>query len=155
MHADPKIAAKMHCDKHVVKMILESVQMLCTTLHYYGMWTPYKPTHINHPCTIWVRQSLDNFKWLHILARELHREWQYRWEHDNNHLAWDKWLLARANIDRKPEWPRVGITIFAQAMPDKYKCDNAVTAYRNYYLGEKRNILKYTKRERPEWIIDG
>jgi hypothetical protein len=50
--------------KRTIKMILESAQMLCTTLHLLGMKPPYKPTHINHPCTVWVRQSRQNYMWL-------------------------------------------------------------------------------------------
>ncbi len=56
-------SAQAHCDKHVVKMILESAQLLCTAVNYYAgeQVTPYKSTHMNHPCSIWVRESLANF----------------------------------------------------------------------------------------------
>jgi hypothetical protein len=133
-------------------MILESVQMLSTTLHHYGMEGPYKVTHTNHPCTVWARQSAANFHWLHRLTRALHKEWQYRWGHTGMHKSWEKWLEARAYMDRKPEWPETGLTFFAQAMPEEYRQDDTVEAYRAYYLGEKKHILKYTKRKAPDWI---
>jgi len=36
-------------------------------------------------------------------------------------------------------------------MPDMYKCDDAVEAYRKYYCGDKRALSKWTKREVPNW----
>ena len=37
-------------------------------------------------------------------------------------------------------------------MPDEYKMDDAVMAYRNYYNNAKSHLLKYTDREIPDWI---
>ena len=53
LHRDPKIAAQMSCDKHVVKMILETAQMLSSAARAKGAWAPYKQTHKKHPCTLW------------------------------------------------------------------------------------------------------
>ncbi len=64
LDTDPVTCAQYHCDKHVIKMILESVQMLSTTCSILGAEAPYKPTHANHPCTKWVRESWENFGWL-------------------------------------------------------------------------------------------
>ena len=64
---DPKTCAMYHCDKHVVKMILETAQMICTTHHLIGSYDydiPYKSTHINHPCNRWLRDSVENYNWL-------------------------------------------------------------------------------------------
>ena len=49
------VCAQYHCDKHVVKMILESTQML-STVHskYYSDLAPYLPVHAKHPCTPYV-----------------------------------------------------------------------------------------------------
>ena len=68
--------AKWHVDKHVIKMILESVQLLCSAHHIFpnknNLYSPpYKLTHKNHPCSKWVRESLSNYKWLIKLAKEL------------------------------------------------------------------------------------
>ena len=60
LHQEPQIAAQYHCDKHVVKMILESAQLLCTALNEAGVPMPYRVTHKNHPCSIWVRESRAN-----------------------------------------------------------------------------------------------
>ena len=56
--------AEYHCDQHAIKMILESVQLLCTALNKKGFETPYKSTHMKHPCVLWVEASYDNFEWL-------------------------------------------------------------------------------------------
>ena len=66
LHKDPRICAQMYCDKHVVKMIIESAQMLCTTHHILGAAAPYKKIHVNHPCTVWTRESIDNYNWLKL-----------------------------------------------------------------------------------------
>jgi len=71
LHNCPIESAKIQHDKHVVKMILESAQMLCSVFDnekYNDI--PYKRTHYNHPCTVWTRTDLNNFYWLvnHALA---------------------------------------------------------------------------------------
>ena len=64
VHQDPQIAAQMLCDKHVVKMILETAQMLCTVVSHTGAETPYRATHAKHPCTLWAAHSKANWEWL-------------------------------------------------------------------------------------------
>ena len=69
LHSDPKRCAILHLDKHVVKMILESAQMICTTHHLHPNQDmlydiPYKKSFVNHPCTKWARKSRANFSWL-------------------------------------------------------------------------------------------
>lgn len=73
LHQDPQIAAQMHCDKHVVKMILESAHMLSTICG-----EGYKPTHQNHPCTKWARSSRSNFyktEKAHLLKFTKREDW--------------------------------------------------------------------------------
>jgi hypothetical protein len=65
-------SAQSQDNYRVVKMILESTQMLCTTLNllHGEQVTRYKNAHVNHPSTKWVRESSDNFESLvyHTLA---------------------------------------------------------------------------------------
>ena len=75
---DIKKCAQYHCDRHVIKMILESSQMLSTACRMNGVHDGYKATHISHPCSIWVRESLDNWFWLRDLVTELNEEYKYR-----------------------------------------------------------------------------
>ena len=67
LHNNPYKAATYFYDKHKVKMILESAQMLCTAHHVYGNGdnVPYKKAHLNHPSTIWARSSKSNYYWLY------------------------------------------------------------------------------------------
>ena len=137
---DPKVAARMHCDKHVPKMILETAQMLSTAHHVYN--TPqaphvYKEAYLNHPCTIWVRESGNNYRWAFALYQYLLREFRYRRgkEHKSGGI---RDLLAET-----PPLPALGLTTFAQAMPDEYKHEDAVQAYRAYYKGDKAPFAKW------------
>lgn len=89
---DPKLCAQMHCDKHVVKMILEHAQMMCTAHHVTDIVKhdiPYKPTHMNHPCNKWLRDSVENYEWLYDLTHYLNEEYKYRFNHDKNHKSFD------------------------------------------------------------------
>ena len=64
LHHDPQVAAEMACDKHVVKMILETAQMMCTVVAAHDIHPPYRATHAKHPCTIWASESRTNWQWL-------------------------------------------------------------------------------------------
>ena len=139
--------AEYHCDKHVIKMILESAQMLSAVVRLNGHDVGYKLTHKNHPCTIWARESLSNYNWLVRLTRLLNYEYRYRYDKDINHKSYD--LVKTLPI---PDLPDIGLTPFAQAMPEQYKNKNAVKAYRDYYINEKSSFLTWTKRKKPKWI---
>lgn len=75
----PIESAKAMCDKHVIKQILESAQMLCTAHTVLdGVQKKYKPTHSNHTCSIFVRQSKENYNWLYRHLQALCEEYSYR-----------------------------------------------------------------------------
>jgi hypothetical protein len=134
-------------------MILESAQMLFTVGSELGFETPYKPTHSNHPCTKWVKESKQNFDWLFQLAYALNDEWQHRYRHspDTYHKSIDK-LFDYDVINFSNSLPDIGLTPFAQAMPEQYKDNDAVVAYRNYYINDKADLLNYTNRSKTEWL---
>jgi len=77
LHEEPEICAQMHNDKHCVKMILESAQMLCTAHRALDgndkcdNLFMYKQAHLNHPSTKWVRENIYNYKWMFNLFEEL------------------------------------------------------------------------------------
>jgi len=138
LHKDPVIAAKVQYNKHVVKMILESAQMLCTAHHHYDENTdvPYKKAHYNHPSTIWTRQNKNHYRWLfnHMIA--LGDEYTARY--GKIHLSISKCFLP---LYRYP----VGMpdSVFKQppqCMPDEYKDECSIKAYWNYYIGEKHVV---------------
>ena len=141
--------AQAHCDRHVTKMILESVQMLCTALDSKGFETPYKPTHRHHPCVHWVAESWDNFTWLADLADALNAEYRFRYSRQRDHAS-----IAALDRIRRLEYESRGLTEFAQAMPEEYKVPgDAVTAYRQFYLGEKAPFASWTRRPEPDWWV--
>jgi len=144
---DPEIAAQMHCDKHVVKMILETAQLLSTAVRLTGGSYGYKATHKNHPSSIWTRKTKGNFYWLQQLGVSLLTEYTFRY--DKRHKSTP--IILCASADTIPDGE---LTTFAQAMPDEFKHESAVQAYRNYYIGAKQKMLTYTRREPPDWLKD-
>ena len=146
LHENPQIAATHSCDKHVVKMILESAQMLCAA--YPNGKAPYKRAFYNHPCTIWSRSSQANYQWLLDHAYALHAEYVERFDKIHRCLPVIDWCDAnKAEL----QLPDIGLTEFAQAMPDQYKDKSAVQAYRNYYLGEKSKFAAWRTGKTPHW----
>ena len=162
-------AVKCHVDKHCVKMITEHNQLLSTTHHMtnskfnpedckaylnmtpilrfaHGM-VPYKKAYYNHPCAKWARESLDNYLWLARFTLHLSQEYTHRYGKVHAGEPYAQWFL-----DHLPPIENTGLTPFALAMPDEYKCNDPVQSYRNYYNGAKRHLFKWTKREVPEWI---
>jgi hypothetical protein len=155
LHKDPKICAQYHLDKHVVKMILETAQMLYSAHWVLKSKLPsdaYKKTHVNHPCSVWTRASEDNYKWLCNLGVELCKEYTFRYGKIHKTQKHIEWLS-----ENNPKLSSIEFTTPVQAMPEEYKVpDNPIQAYRTFYLKSKileRGITKYTKRLAPEWTL--
>jgi len=150
LDTDTRKCAQYHCDKHVVKMILETAQLLCGVHHMTDQVTnqvPYKLSHKNHPCAIWSRESLSNYLYLCDLGLELCKEYTYRY--GKRHKSQDviEWCVTN-----KPNICDKEFTEPARAMPNEYKVDSVVESYRNYYIGEKSKIAVWKNREIPEWF---
>lgn len=150
LDTDPVIAAKMQFDKHVVKMVLETAQILAAVHHRYGDHSVrYKETHKNHPCTRWAGDSAQNYKWLWQHGMELCKEYTRRYK--KTHACEQ---LFTGELVNPPEGLRYsGMTNFAQAMPDEYKHADPVRAYRQYYLGAKREIAEWRHCSPPSWWL--
>lgn len=147
----PKEAARFHCDKHCIKMILESCQLLSSAINIHSnnsISGTYKTTHINHPCSIWARASRENFNWLCELTEELFFEYTRRY--GKTHKSYSVFEVCKQNSNILP---KVGLTKFPQAMPDIYRNENAVVAYRNYYISEKRDICSWKIGNVPNWFV--
>jgi hypothetical protein len=146
---DTKKCAEYHCDKHVVKMILETAQLLCGSHWVTGGEAPYKLSHKNHPCAIWVRESLSNYLYLCDLGLELCKEYTYRY--GKRHKSQDiiEWCLIN-----KPNIHDVDFTTPPLAMGDEFKIDNdVIESYRNYYREAKKKFVKWKCRPIPDWFI--
>jgi hypothetical protein len=147
---NPKLSAQYHVDKHVVKMILETAQLLCGVHHSTGQVTdqvPYKLSHKNHPCAIWARESLSNYLYLCELGLELGKEYTYRYGKRHKSIDVINWCIVN-----KPNIPDIGFTTPAMAMPDEFKVDSVVESYRNYYMGAKSDLASWKNREKPFWF---
>ena len=140
----PKKAAKLQYNKHVVKMILESAQMLCTAHHHYGNGdnVPYKKAHYNHPSTIWVRQNSIHYDWLYDHMIALGNEYTKRY--NKIHLSITK---CKDLVYLPPGIPTVMFNQPPQCMPDEYKDPCSIQAYWNYYIGEKHTIANPKKEK--------
>ena len=142
---DPTKIAEYMMDKHIAKIILEAVQMLCTTQRLLLLQTStecdpcvYKIAHKNHPVTIWCRAAQANFIWTLDLIDAMHAEWKYRYGHPahKEHKSYGVAQYLRRNIPPAAAFERVKIagimTPFALAMPDEFKvrvsADNSETA---------------------------
>ena len=177
LDSDAATAASMMCDKHVVKMIVETAQMLSTT-HRYMMGVPLNSTHpvsgrsykkymmgdlktdqmlckatmINHPCNVWIRESNMHYDWLWWHGMEMMREYTYRYgkQHSMEKLYRDYLAFAPKNLlcNAFKEPP--------QAMPDNCKVQgDAVKAYRQYYIQEKSRFAKWKMGNMPDWYREG
>jgi hypothetical protein len=155
---NPFAAAEQLCDKHVVKMIVEGCQMLSTNHRlsashiFHAPVELYKQSFVNHPCTIWARESTANYMWLAYHTHELSNEYTRRY--GKIHKAHD---ITRWFITFKPsKVPNGHLTPFAQAMPPEYKVyGDGVAAYRKYYIGAKCNIAKWKYTNPPDWYVNG
>jgi hypothetical protein len=170
LHEDPATCAEYHCDKHVVKMILEYAQLLSTahrvldgTIYYetsertgnmikrYSLpdsrdfWL-YKATHINHPSAVWVRKSVSNYIWLDDLFEKLLEEYKHRY--GKVHKCAQLYYALHSQPDNIPIGPFTPPTL---AMPEEHKVkESNRECYRDYY--HTKHFAKWTNRETPEWF---
>ena len=170
---NPEQSAKWHCDKHVLKMIIEYAQLLSTAhrmldgeevkvlsntgkqmvtqykLSDYRENHLYKCAHINHPSNIWVRSSKDHYIYTMELWNNLNREYTERY--NKVHVTFKKLCQylnqLPNNIDKN-----VGFQEPPQCMPDDCKEISAVKAYRKFYKAHKREFATW-KNGTPTWFI--
>ena len=165
---DPIKAAQMMCDAHVVKMIVESCQLLSThdrlTNRFENPSLLYKPTHVNHPCRVCLSNKY-NRAWLICHLDALIREYIYRYEkpHKSASLYHEYYYNSvfvpsaqRQFADEYGWWRHCDLP---KCMPDDFKVggddiDSVIRSYRNYYKFKQQTMqrFRYTKREMPEWL---
>jgi hypothetical protein len=143
LHYNTRRCARYHVDRHVVKMILETAQLLCTAIiiitndENTGFC---KATHKNHPCAIWVRKSKANWLWLKELGLALCKEYTLRYEKKHKYEDKIEALIV-------PDLEDVEFTEPPQAMPEEYKNkESSVIAYRQYYISGKKHLHHWKTR---------
>lgn len=147
IHTNPVVSATAMSDKHVVKMILESAQLLSTAHHMLDSEVKhllYKPTHVNHPSNKWVRESAKHYKWLYEHFVALCEEYTKRF--NKVHATETKLKELLSSIPTRLQ--DNGFIEPPCAMPDLYKNGNSMLSYRSYYEAEKffneKDKLRYT-----------
>lgn len=149
--------ARYHIDKHIVKMPVELAQMISFVYYDYDYWQKENPSilmafsknHALHPCSKWIKESLGNFIWTSELGIKLIEEYRYRYNSEKHERCYQIFKYALNNY---PDFDKWEMTDFALAMPDEYKCESSIESYRTYYRLGKLDLLKWTKRDIPEWI---
>lgn len=139
---EPDLAARYHCDQHVVKMILESAQIMSTV--HGGKEGMYKPTHIHHPCTVWAGESTENYGWLYNLYRSLGDEYTSRYGKVHKSMS-----LAAALCYPPDTISATDFTTPAQAMPEDFIDPDPVVAYRRYY--RTKTFARWAHSPAPHW----
>lgn len=164
LDADPIESATAHCDRHVVKMVLETAQILCSA-HWLCDGTIgagwYKPTHTRHPVVQWAAEQEINYNYAYQQFAALAAEYEYRY--GKTHLSWTKlgavlksppWLIDATVPPSAAHWK------FVQCMPTKYwegntrttTLDKAIQSYRRYYRHDKQHLFTWTGRVVPDWL---
>ena len=157
----PTVSAQSLPDKHIVKMPLESCQMLAIVAstkwgHGFGKLpkldgTPYltdKGAFRGHPCTIWAQ---ENYRWLIEHGLALCAEYTHRYGkvHSCQHtLEHAKMIFPPSNGE---------VTPFARAMPDEFKYDTSIdtiTAYKRYIASKPWAASNYLRdpSRKPHWL---
>ena len=150
INTDPVIAAQELADDHIRKMQIESAQMCCTAHWASGSEAPYKKAHLNHPSTKWVRESIQQYRWVVKHGLEVCNQFTIRY--GKRHKTQDVLEWCR---DNEPNIPDNGFTPPPQCMPDEYKKEDTVEGYKTYYIEDKikNKQLSYNKlNNTPEWI---
>ena len=159
LHLEPSVCASMHCDKHVVKMIVEYAQLLSTAHHMIDTVPNvqcYRPTHRNHPSAVWARASRCHYGWLQAMLKHLCLEYRARYHKAHK--------TERTGIVDALKAKPLGLGDFTfspppQCMPDEYKCNpntashaDTVLAYRTYYQADKAYFAKWKNTPIPSWF---
>ena len=183
---DPRQSAIEMLDKHVVKMPTETCQMLHTNILYMAYRQTndkepqlkdlkafhvacgsrlMKPAMLNHPSTIWARQSRENFVWLFEHGLALCQEYTHRYGKVHGSFSRTNDVNIHEDLIYRHGFPHNGLTPVTIAMFDKYRLDEkeyynrnpsakdwefVIASYRHYYLAGKWELATW-KTKSPDW----
>jgi hypothetical protein len=140
---EPERAARDQCDKHVIKMCLETAQIMSTVLG-----GPYRPTHKHHPCVVWAGNNTDNMYWLYYHGLSLCMEYTRRY--GRTHKCEE--VIRTLGNKIEDVLPRGCGTEFVQCMPEQFRGQDPVTAYRKYY--HSKPFTEWKHSDPPAWWRD-
>jgi len=159
LNENPIIAAKMQCNKHVVKMTLETAQLLCSP--FPEGEAPYKRSHYKHPASIWLRESRDNYRWLLMHGLALAKEYTERYGRVHSSEKVIKWCFVNVY---KIDFPEEGLTTPPYAISADMNCRMLITEfdslsrveqYQLYYIMDKNHFAMWPEGKMPEWYEQG
>lgn len=150
----PWRCAELHCDAHVIKMILETTQMLCTVQRGAGNQDPelYRATHANHPCTKWAGATRRQYEWTWNLLHALHVQYAERYEKVHASI-----FLAERLRDAPDGLPDLPLDSFVFCGPDECREASVIASYRNLYNLKNRTFkrsMTWTRATRPDWVTE-
>lgn len=153
----PELIAKSHTDKHIVKMPTEMAQMISFTYYHPEHWSAkpnsvlmdFNKAHDKHPCSLWIRESAENFLLACEIGIELVQEYRFRYDSMKHQRALDIFIYGLTNTPDFDSWEQ---TNYALAMPDEFKVNCPIESYRNYYRADKKHLHTWKKRNKPQWI---
>ncbi len=149
---DPKINVQLLGDKHLTQAILTSAVALSTALHNVGCHESYLYNSLAPKSSFnkWVAATKENFQWLLNTATYAGEEFLYRKE--RMHRSYKDVILLIKENNLSSFIPNGKLQPFLQNLPEKYKQENTVQAYRNFYKEKKAPNTHWTKREKPNWL---
>lgn len=172
------VCARYHCDKHLIKMIVEYAQLMSTAHRVLDGHTVkvgkksttllpgenftidlserivienrkcYLKTHHNHPCARWARESVANYRWLFKLFLACCTEYTARFGR-----AHKTQVVLQQFLSNAPN--NIALTNFTRwplAMPTELQSESVVRSYRSYYIRDKARFAKWSGRPQPSWF---
>ncbi len=146
--ASPERSARALDDRRVIKMAVESAQLLSTAMWLRGLPAPYRPTHRYHPAVAWTRTNRASFTWVYRHFLALGAEYARRF--GRQHASMRCSAAFRAAIPRFPKGrrpPFVNLTRHPRVRP-------VTTAYRRH-LEDKwargPTRPRWTRARPPRW----
>lgn len=171
LHPNPVASAKMQCDRHAVKMVTEQAQMLCfahLVANKDKRWVERNITfklnkgHAKHPCTLWLMEDERNYAWGYRYLLAMLNEYEFRY----GGLSRGKYANIVSMVDALARIPGSKVSAlsvkrephdFVLAMNRAPECysDDAVEAYRRYYIVNKQGFATWKGRMPPSWFVHG
>ena len=142
-------SAQSQDNLRVVKMILESCQIMSTVINEQGLKAPYRSFNPKHPSCLWASESASNYMNLALHCQAMIDEYEHRFNKTHKCQAVLKTLIDMFDPDL---FPTTECTPLRLAMPDEFRSDNPVVSYRKFYASKPR--LRYPVDKIPEWVYD-
>jgi hypothetical protein len=143
--------AQFHVDRWTPKLALEAAQ--CLSNQHDLAIAPYRRSHINHPISKWIAESSGNYLYTCQYAKAICQEYTYRYGKIGKVEPIIDWLasnipshIPEGNFANPPRC----FGSYQDLIP---VTDCYITDYRNYVNIAKKHLFKWTKRDKPAWVV--